>query len=49
VAVVADMIEGVIVANDLVPPHADRVRAALWLAVGVEPAADVERPADRVA
>jgi hypothetical protein len=49
VAVVADMIEGVIVANALAPPHADRVRAELWLAVGVEPASDVERPVVRVA
>jgi len=29
-AVLADMIEGVIVANRLVPPHADRVRTDLW-------------------
>lgn len=29
-AVLADMIEGVIVANRLAPPHADRVRTDLW-------------------
>lgn len=29
-AVVADMIEGVVVANRLEPPAADRVRAELW-------------------
>lgn len=29
-AVLADMIEGVVVANRLAPPEADRVRAALW-------------------
>ncbi len=32
-AVLADMIEGVIAANDLTGLRADRVRAALWLAV----------------
>ena len=32
-AVVADMVEGVVVANGLVPPAADRVRAQLWQAV----------------
>lgn len=29
-AVFADMIEGVVVANDLQPPRADRVRTDLW-------------------
>jgi hypothetical protein len=33
-AVLSDMIEGVVVANRLQPPHADRVRAELWNAVG---------------
>jgi hypothetical protein len=33
VAVIADMIEGVVVANRLVPPAADRLRRELWLAV----------------
>lgn len=32
-AVVADMIEGVVVANGLVSPDADRVRAQLWQVV----------------
>ena len=30
-AVIADMIEGVVVANDLRPPAADRVRTELWV------------------
>ena len=34
VAVVADMIEGVIVVNRLTPPAADRVRTELWEAIG---------------
>ena len=29
-AVIADMIEGVVVANDLGPPDSDRVRNELW-------------------
>ena len=33
VAMLADMIEGVIATNQLRPPHADRVRAELWIAV----------------
>jgi hypothetical protein len=33
-AMVADMIEGVVVANSLRAPHADRLRAELWSAVG---------------
>jgi hypothetical protein len=49
VAVLADMIEGVIVANDLAPPRSDRVRAELWAAVGVEPASGAERSDVRVA
>ncbi len=32
-AVIADMIEGVVVANALEPPRADRLRAELWAAV----------------
>ena len=31
-AVIADMIEGIVVANRLVPPDADRVRNELWQA-----------------
>lgn len=36
-AVLGDMIEGVVVANDLRPPHADRLRTELWQAVGAQP------------
>jgi hypothetical protein len=32
-AVIADMIEGVVVANGLQPPDADRVRSDLWSTV----------------
>jgi hypothetical protein len=32
-AVVGDMIEGVVVANALRPPHSDRVRTDLWQAI----------------
>ena len=32
-AVIADMVEGVVVANGLRPPVADRVRAELWAAL----------------
>ena len=32
-AVQADLVEGVVAANELVPPHADRARAELWLAL----------------
>ena len=32
-AVIADMIEGVIVTNRLQPPQADRVRTDLWTAI----------------
>lgn len=32
-AVAADMIEGVVVANDLAGPSADSVRSALWLSI----------------
>lgn len=38
-AVLGDMIEGVIVVNKLAPPAADRVRTELWQAVGGEPVA----------
>ena len=33
VAVLADMIEGVVVANSLAPPHADLLRSELWTTV----------------
>jgi hypothetical protein len=40
-AVLADMIEGVVAANRLQPPHADRLRAELWSSCGaVQPAAN---------
>jgi hypothetical protein len=35
-AVVADMVEGVVVANALTPPHADRLRTDLWQIIGDE-------------
>jgi hypothetical protein len=35
VAVLADMIEGVIVVNRLVSPEADQVRTALWTMLNV--------------
>ncbi|MCD9623467.1 hypothetical protein [Rhabdothermincola salaria] len=44
-AVVADMIEGVVAANRLVGPDADRARTALWAAVEVE----AQRTRDSVA
>jgi hypothetical protein len=56
VAVLADMIEGVVVANALQPPVADRVRADLWSVYGDAPAVPeraaggpVPRPVPRVA
>ena len=33
-AVIADMIEGVVVANGLRPPTSDRLRTELWTAIG---------------
>ncbi|MGB8859645.1 MAG: hypothetical protein WCC60_10330 [Ilumatobacteraceae bacterium] len=36
-AVLGDMIEGVVVANGLLPPQADRLRNELWQAVGAQP------------
>jgi hypothetical protein len=33
-AVLADMIEGVVVANGLAPPQSDRLRTDLWAACG---------------
>jgi len=40
-AVLGDMIEGVVVVNSLKPPHADRLRSDLWQALGGEPASAV--------
>jgi hypothetical protein len=42
-AVAGDMIEGVVAANGLVAPHADRLRSALWQALGEQ------APLERVA
>jgi hypothetical protein len=39
-AVQADLIEGVVAANGLVPPDSDQTRATLWLALEGPPAAD---------
>ena len=44
-AVLADMIEGVVVANRLQPPHADRLRSDLWDLCGIEPVARPTRDA----
>lgn len=41
-AVLGDMIEGVVVANNLLPPHADRLRTELWQAMGTQP--EVSKP-----
>jgi hypothetical protein len=48
IAVLADMIEGVVVANRLTPPRSDRLRADLWAACGVAPA-ERDDPVARVA
>jgi hypothetical protein len=50
-AVVGDMIEGVVVANRLQPPHADRLRTELWDAVATPASSGGERgaPEARVA
>lgn len=50
-AVLADMVEGVVVANGLVAPEADRARSALWESVAgsVTPAADAAGTERRVA
>ena len=48
VAVLADMIEGVVAANRLVAPQADRLRADLWVLCGadhVDPAVPTTRVA----
>ena len=42
-AVLADMIEGTIVANRLVTPDADRLRTELWTCVGSSAAVDEAR------
>lgn len=40
IAVLADMIEGVVAANQLVPPQSDRLRADLWRACGFATSAE---------
>jgi hypothetical protein len=42
VPVLADMVEGVVVANRLVGPDADRARDAMWQAVATEFGSDAE-------
>jgi hypothetical protein len=51
IAVLADMIEGVVVANRLQAPHADRLRADLWelSGVGQVAVATTSQPIRRVA
>ena len=45
VAVLADMIEGLVVANQLTPPPADRLRGEMWLALGFTcEASPIDRP-----
>jgi hypothetical protein len=48
-AVLADMIEGVVAANGLQPPHADRLRSELWSLTAPEASAASEPPVARVA
>jgi hypothetical protein len=48
-AVVADMIEGVVVANRLQPPDADRLRTDLWAALGYDVPTMAGSVVDRVA
>jgi hypothetical protein len=47
--VVGDMIEGVVVANRLQPPAADRLRTELWEAMCAELPAHLPRPTTDVA
>jgi hypothetical protein len=44
-AVVSDMIEGVVVANRLAPPAADRLRTDLWDAIGTPLVSSIDRVA----
>lgn len=48
-AVVADMIEGVVVANRLQPPTADRLRTDMWAALGYDVPSMSAPAVDRVA
>jgi hypothetical protein len=45
VAVLSDMIEGVVVTNRLTPPQADLTRAELWEALGFTAAGGTPRVA----
>jgi hypothetical protein len=49
VAVLADMVEGVVAANRLTPPAADRLRTELWQALGVDVEPDRTHQSPRVA
>lgn len=48
-AVLSDMIEGVVVANRLQPPHADRLRTELWKVVGADESVVPFTPQGKVA
>lgn len=48
-AVLGDMIEGVVVANGLQPPQADRLRTELWAAAGALPGVSAVPPPAKVA
>lgn len=48
-AVVGDMIEGVVVANGLRPPHSDRLRTDLWQVLQPDAASGGPSAADRAA
>jgi hypothetical protein len=49
VAVLADMIEGVVVANLLTTPQADRLRGELWEATQISLTTPTDRSVRRVA
>ena len=48
-AVLGDMIEGVVVANNLRPPQADRLRTDLWQVMGAQPGGGTRPAASPVA
>jgi hypothetical protein len=47
-AVLGDMIEGVVVANNLRPPQADRLRTDLWQVMGAQAGGDTAAPSPAV-
>ena len=47
-AVLGDMIEGVVVANNLRPPQADRLRTDLWQVMGAQPGGGTQPAASPV-